>query len=122
MIDLDASTVAVLRAHRKARGGMALQFARDDALVFADQEGRYLHPERFTRSFQGDVARCRKATGEETLPVIRLHDLRRHQSGSTDPYGLAMCRLHLRRCRVRGGIAPKSQCMLAGEFAVGDRS
>ena len=28
-----------------------------------------LHPERFTRSFQGDVARCRKATGEETLPV-----------------------------------------------------
>lgn len=76
MIDLDASTVAVLRAHRKARCGMALQLARDDALMFADQEGRHLHPERFTRSFQGDVARCRKATGEETLPVIRLHDLR----------------------------------------------
>jgi integrase len=76
VIDLDASTVAILRAHRKASGGMALQLARDDALVFADQEGRHLHPERFTRSFQDDVARCRKAIGEDALPVIRLHDLR----------------------------------------------
>ena len=76
VIDLDAATVAVLRAHRKVRGGMALQLARDDALVLGDHEGRHLHPERFTRSFQSDVARCRKAAGEDKLPVIRLHDLR----------------------------------------------
>jgi integrase len=44
--------------------------------LFGDQEGRHLHPERFTRTFQGDVARCRKAIGEAALPVIRLHDLR----------------------------------------------
>jgi integrase len=44
--------------------------------LFGDQEGRHLHPERFTCIFQGDVARCRKAIGEAALPVIRLHDLR----------------------------------------------
>jgi integrase len=76
VIDLDASTVAVLRAHRKARGGLALQLARDDALVFGDHEGRHLHPERFTRTFHGELARARKAIGEDALPVIRLHDLR----------------------------------------------
>jgi integrase len=76
VIDLDAGTVAVLRAHRRERGAMALQLARDDTLVFGDQEGRHLHPERFSRTFQGDVARCRKSIGEAALPVIRLHDLR----------------------------------------------
>lgn len=76
VIDLDAATVAVLRAHRRERAGMALQLARDDALVLGDHEGRHLHPERFTRSFQGDTARCRKAIGGDKLPVIRLHDLR----------------------------------------------
>lgn len=40
VVDLDPPTVAVLRSHRKARGGMALQLARDDALVFADHEAR----------------------------------------------------------------------------------
>jgi integrase len=55
---------------------MALQLARDDALVFGDHEGRHLHSERFTRTFRAEVARCRKAVGEAALPVIRLHDLR----------------------------------------------
>jgi integrase len=76
VIDLDASTVAVLRAHRRERGAMALQLARDDSLVFGDQEGRHLHPERFTRTFHAELGRCRKAIGEYKLPVIRLHDLR----------------------------------------------
>ena len=76
VVDLDAATVAVLRAHRKQRGSMALQLARDDALVLGDQEGRHLHPERFTRTFGAEVARCRKALGDSAVPVIRLHDLR----------------------------------------------
>jgi integrase len=76
VVDLDAATVAVLRAHRKQRGSMALQLARDDALVLGDQEGRHLHPERFTRTFGAEVARCRKALGDSAAPVIRLHDLR----------------------------------------------
>jgi len=72
----DAATVSVLRVHRRERGAVALQLARDDALVFGDHEGRYLHPERFTRTFRAEVARCRKAIGDQALPEIRLHDLR----------------------------------------------
>jgi integrase len=76
VIDIDATTVAVLRAHRRERGAMALQLARDDALAFGDHEGRHLHPERFSRTFHAELARARKALGADKLPVIRLHDLR----------------------------------------------
>jgi integrase len=76
VIDLDAATVAVLRAHRKACGGLALQLARDDALIFGDVEGEHRNPEHVSRQFAGDIGRCRKAIGEGRLPVIRLHDLR----------------------------------------------
>ncbi len=70
VIDLDAATVAILRAHRKDRGGVALQLARDDALVFGDIEGQHPNPEHTSRQFTRDLARC------QTVPVIRLHDLR----------------------------------------------
>ena len=76
VVDIDPPTVAVLRAHRKARGGMALQLARDDALVFADHEGRHLQPEHFSRSFADALRRCAKQLGQAAPPAIRLHDLR----------------------------------------------
>ena len=55
---------------------MALQLARDDALVFGDIEGRHRNPEHVSRQFKRDVARCRAALGADAVPVIRLHDLR----------------------------------------------
>jgi integrase len=76
VVDLDAATVAVLRAWRKDRGSMALQLARDDALVFGDVEGRYRNPEHTSRQFVRDVTRCREALGADMLPVVRTHDLR----------------------------------------------
>jgi integrase len=76
VVDIDAATVAVLRAHRKAHGGMALQLARDDALVFADRKGRQLQPEHFSRSFADALRRCAKQLGSATPPAVRLHDLR----------------------------------------------
>jgi integrase len=76
VVDVDAATVAIWRAHRMARGSMALQLARDDALVYGDPEGRHRNPEHVSRQFVRDVARCRKALGEDALPMIRLHDLR----------------------------------------------
>jgi integrase len=75
VVDLGAEAVGALRAHRRARGAMALQLVRDDALVFADHEGRHLHPEHFSRSFTGAVNRANASHGLD-LPVIRLHDLR----------------------------------------------
>jgi integrase len=76
VIDLDPATVALLRAYRKERGSLALQLARDDALVFGTIEGGHRNPETVSRQFRADVARCRQAVGEDVLPVIRLHDLR----------------------------------------------
>lgn len=66
----------MLKAHRKARGALALQLARDDALIFGDIEGGHRNPEHVSRQFVADVARCRKALAEDRLPMIRLHDLR----------------------------------------------
>ena len=67
--DLDSGTVGVLRAWKRERGAMALQLARDDALVFGDLEGAHRNPEHVPR-FTRDVERCGQ------VPAIRLHDLR----------------------------------------------
>jgi integrase len=76
LVDVDAATGAVLRAHRRERGAMALDLVREAALVFGSLEGAHRNPENTTRQFTADVARCRKALGADVLPVIRLHDLR----------------------------------------------
>jgi integrase len=79
VVDIGPDTVAVLRAHRRERAGLALQLAAADALVFGDIEGRHLHPERFSRTFTEALARCRRElaeAGQDPPPVIRLHDLR----------------------------------------------
>ena len=76
VVDLDARTVAALRAYRAVRGGLTLDLVRDSALVLGDLDGTYRHPERFSRRFAVQVAQARKALGEDQLPKIRLHDLR----------------------------------------------
>ncbi len=59
-MDLDQGTLEVLRRYRVARAGLALQLARDDALIFGDLDGRHLHPERFSRRFSEQLARCQR--------------------------------------------------------------
>lgn len=80
VIDIDPETVALLRAHKRERGALALQLARNDALIFGDAEGEWRHPERFSRTFKDHLARCRrdlgKVEGVEAPDEIRLHDLR----------------------------------------------
>jgi integrase len=76
VVDLDAGTVAALRAHRAARTLLALDLVRDSALVLSNLDGTRRHPERFSRRFAGQVAQARKALREEQLPAIRLRDLR----------------------------------------------
>ena len=74
VVDLDPGTVAVLRAHKAARGALHLDLARDAALVFGDEHGRFLRPDGFSRTFVDAVARC--AAAGHDVPRIRLHDLR----------------------------------------------
>jgi integrase len=76
VVDLDARTVAALRAHRAVRGALTLDLVRDSALVLSILNGTHRHPERFSRRFAGQIVQARKALGEDLLPVIRLHDLR----------------------------------------------
>ncbi|WP_245784805.1 tyrosine-type recombinase/integrase [Geodermatophilus amargosae] len=76
VVDLDAGTVAALRAYRAAREQVSPGLVRDSALVLSGLDGSHRHPERFSRRFTAQVVRARKALGEEQLPVIRLHDLR----------------------------------------------
>lgn len=79
VVDVDAATVALLRAHKRDRGGLALQLAARDALVFGDQEGQWRHPERFSRTFKDTLKRCRRELdkqGADAPDDIRLHDLR----------------------------------------------
>jgi integrase len=75
-IDLDPHTVAVLRAHKAARGLLALALARDDAFVLCNLDGSAWHAERFSRRFGVANDSARKALGEDKLSKIRLHDLR----------------------------------------------
>jgi integrase len=74
VVDLDPATVTILRARKAMRGALHLDLVRADALVFADEQGRYLHPERFSRTFVTAVRRC--AAAGQDVPQIRLHDLR----------------------------------------------
>lgn len=79
VVDVDPATVALLRAHRKDRGGLALQLVRNDAVVFGDLAGSWLRPARFSRSFKACLARCRADLAEQGVEPpddIRLHDLR----------------------------------------------
>jgi integrase len=76
VVDLDAGTVAALRAYRTARNEVAGDLVRDGALVLSNLDGSPGHPERFSRRFVTQLARARQALGGEQLPAIRLHDLR----------------------------------------------
>jgi integrase len=46
VVDVDPAMVALLRSHKRERGGLALQLAARDTLVFGDVEGTWRHPER----------------------------------------------------------------------------
>ncbi|GAA3808920.1 hypothetical protein GCM10022226_31500 [Sphaerisporangium flaviroseum] len=78
MVDVDETTVALLKAYKRERGSLALKLARDDALVFATLEGKWKDPDWFSRLFREALVECRRhleASGVD-LPKIRLHDLR----------------------------------------------
>ena len=75
VIDLDAQTITMLRAHRLARAGISLTLAREDGLVLGRVDGTVWHPERFSREWINRMARM-AAMDEPPAPGIRLHDLR----------------------------------------------
>lgn len=72
VIDLDAETVAQLRAHRRRQGEDRAEWGadyQDHDLVVAKENGEPIHPHTFSQSFERIVANA-------GLRRIRLHDLR----------------------------------------------
>jgi integrase len=74
VVDIDAGTVAVLRAWKAEHGSLALALARDSALVFGTLNDKFRAPARFGTHFRETMARARVDLPD--LPRIRLHDLR----------------------------------------------
>jgi integrase len=74
-IDLDTTTIAVLRAWR---AWQAAEYAAvgidDEGWVFTDADGQPVHPHAISQAFERIARRAR-------VPVIRLHDLR-HTHGT----------------------------------------
>jgi integrase len=116
VIDIDAGTVSVLRTRKRERGALALQLARDNALVFGDVEGQHRNPEHVSRQFARDVARCRAAIGASLLPVIRLHDLRHTHATILQMSGVASA-ASFGSSRERRGAGLRGQRRAGGEGA-----
>lgn len=71
-IDLDAGTVAILRAHKARQAAEKLAIGasyQDGGLVFAEPDGSPIDPESAAKVFDRRVARS-------GLPRLRFHDLR----------------------------------------------
>lgn len=74
VIDIDAETLRVLKAHKFARGAISLSLARADAYVFGDDQGSIRVPDavtsRWTRRLDWACAKI------EGLPRVTLKGLR----------------------------------------------
>jgi integrase len=77
VIDLDAETVAQLRAHRATQDAERAQWGADYLdrnLVVAKENGEPIHPHTFSQTFERLVENA-------NLRRIRLHDLRHYVDG-----------------------------------------
>lgn len=73
VVDIDAGTVARLRAHSEAQSAVP-EFVQRDALVLCNRFGRVLNPEGFSQQFTKRVAKIRET--EKDLPALHVHGLR----------------------------------------------
>lgn len=75
-IDIDASTIDVLRKWKATRGAIALDLARPEAYVFGDYSGRLRKPDDIGRRWDHRVAKARAVIGADNLPRLTLKGLR----------------------------------------------
>lgn len=76
VVDVDAGTVAVLRAWKRELGGVSLDLVRADAYVFGNLAGEARSPNEISRRWRTRVEAARKHLGADALPAITLHGLR----------------------------------------------
>jgi len=76
VVDLDAGTAGMLREWRKARGAVGLGLVRQGAYVFGKFDGGHMDPDTLSARFVRHLTSAGKALGTDTVPVVRVHDLR----------------------------------------------
>ena len=76
MVDIDERTVEVLKSHRAARGSLALEMARADALVFGNHAGEPRNVRSVSNCWRHRVRKAQGKLGADTVPSLRLHGLR----------------------------------------------
>jgi len=74
VLDLDAETLAVLKAYKAARGTISLDLARADGYVFGNDAGEIRAPNEVSRRWAHRVRRAQ--TERDELPRITLKGLR----------------------------------------------
>lgn len=88
LVSLDATTVAVLRAHRTEQVEERLRFGAgwvDSGLVFCRSDGSPLHPDRVTQMFPHPQRRRRPAVDQGARPAA--HARHAHAPGGRPPEG-----------------------------------
>lgn len=76
-IDVDADTMRVVKAWRRELAGLTLDLTRPTAFVFPNvQTGGARSPNEVSRRWRTRIKNARAKLGEDTLPAIRLHDVR----------------------------------------------
>lgn len=76
VLDIDATTVRVLRQWKAERGALSLGFARADAYVFGTLDGSPRNPISTSQMFSRRVDKARQKLGSDALPAIGMHGLR----------------------------------------------
>ena len=74
VLDLDADTLAVLKAYKAKRGAISLNLARADAYVFGNDAGEIRSPNEVSRRWTSRVQRAQAELDE--LPRVTLKGLR----------------------------------------------
>ena len=74
VLDLDAETLAVLKAYKVKRGTISLDLARADAYVFGNDAGEIRSPNEVSRRWTHRVRRAQ--TDLDELPRVTLKGLR----------------------------------------------
>ncbi|MCF8588737.1 tyrosine-type recombinase/integrase [Gordonia liuliyuniae] len=76
-VDVDAETMRVVKAWRRELAAVTLDLTRPTAFVFPNvQTGGARSPNEVSRRWRTRIKNARAELGENSLPAIRLHDVR----------------------------------------------
>lgn len=76
VVDIDQTTIDVLKSYRAKRGELSLTLARPDAFVFSTLSGESRQPKAITKAFGIRIRLAREKLGDDALGHMTLKGLR----------------------------------------------